>query len=321
MSKLLEQMHNTLRLKHYAYSTEKEYLNWCKRYILFHHKRHPKEMGKAEIEEFLTHLAVNENVSASTQNQAFSAILFMYNHVLEQPIEGINAVRAKTPERLPTVLSRQEVSLVIDHIQNYTHQLIIKIIYAGGLRLKETLRLRVNNLDFDRCQLQIIDSKHGGSRQTLFPKVLHEPLQAHLVKVKQMHQADLRNGYGSVYLPYALARKYSNAEKEWPWQYVFPSPQLSKDPRSEKMQRHHLFEAGIRRSVSQAVKKAGINKHASPHTFRHSFATHLLESGLDIRTIQQLLGHKNVSTTMIYTHVAQELNIKSPLEALAESIG
>lgn len=318
MSKLLEQMRDTLRVKHYAYSTEKEYINWCKKYIIFHDKRHPQEMGKAEIEQFLTHLAVNENLSASTQNQAFSAILFMYKHVLERPIEGVDAVRAKQPERLPTVLSRNEVSLVIDNIQNYTHQLIIKIIYAGGLRIKETLRLRVKNLDFDRCQLQIIDSKHGGSRQTLFPKMLHEPLKAHLVKVKEMHEADLRKGYGSVYLPFALERKYPNAEKEWRWQYVFPSPHLSQDPRSDKTQRHHLLETGIRRSVSQAVKKADIDKHASPHTFRHSFATHLLESGVDIRTIQKLLGHKNLSSTMIYTHIAQEINIKSPLEQLLE---
>ncbi|MFC1976219.1 integron integrase [Chloroflexota bacterium] len=317
MSKLLEQIRHTLRVKHYAYSTEKEYINWCKRYILFHDKRHPQEMGKNEIEEFLTHLAINKNVSASTQNQAFSAILFMYKHVIEQPIEGVDAVRAKTPERLPTVLSKQEVALVIDNIQNYTHQLIIKIIYAGGLRIKEALRLRVKNLDFDRCQLQIIDSKHGGSRQTLLPKMLHEPVKAHLVKVKETHEADLRNGYGSVYLPYALEQKYPNAEKEWPWQYVFPSPRLSQDPRSGKMQKHHLFETGIRRSVSQAVKKAGITKHASPHTFRRSFATHLLESGVDIRTIQKLLGHKNLSSTMIYTHIAQEINIKSPLEQLA----
>lgn len=316
MSKLLEQMRNTLRVKHYAYSTEREYINWCKRYILFHDKRHPQEMGKNEIEEFLTHLAVNENVSASTQNQAFSAILFMYKHVLEKPIEGVDAVRAKKPERLPTVLSKQEVALVINNIQNYTHQLIIKIIYAGGLRIKEVLRLRVKNLDFDRCQLQIIDSKHGGSRQTLFPKMLHEPVKAHLVKVKAMHEADLRNGYGAVYLPYALERKYPNAEKEWSWQYIFPSPKLSEDPRSGKIQRHHLFEAGIRRSVSQAVKKAGLSKHASPHTFRHSFATHLLENGVDIRTIQKLLGHKNLSSTMIYTHIAQEINITSPLEEL-----
>ena len=274
-------------------------------------------MGKNEIEAFLTHLAVTEHVSASTQNQAFSAILFMYKHVLEQPIEGVDAVRAKKPKRLLTVLSRQEVTLVIDNIQNYTHQLIIKIIYAGGLRIKEALRLRIKNLDFDRCQLQIIDSKHGGSRQTLLPKMLHQPLKAHLVKVKEIHEADLRNGYGSVYLPFALERKYPNAEKEWKWQYVFPSPRLSKDPRSEKTQRHHLFEAGIRRSVSQAVKKAGLDKHASPHTFRHAFATHLLESGGDIRTVQKLLGHKNLSSTMIYTHVAQEMNIKSPLEQLA----
>lgn len=316
MSKLLEQMRNTLRVKHYAYSTEKEYLNWCKRYILFHDKRHPKEMGKDEIEAFLTHLAINENISASTQNQAFSAILFLYKHVLKQPIEEVDAVRAKTPQRLPTVLSQKEVTLVIDNIQNYTHRLIIKIIYAGGLRLKEALRLRVINLDFDRCQLQIIDSKHGGSRQTLFPKILHDPVKAHLIKVKEMHQADLRKGYGSVYLPHALARKYPNAETEWRWQYVFPSPRLSEDPRSGKKQRHHLFEAGIRRSVSRAVKKAGLDKHASPHTFRHSFATHLLESGIDIRTIQKLLGHKNLSSTMIYTHVAQEINIKSPLEQL-----
>lgn len=309
-------MRNTLRVKHYAYSTEKEYLNWCKRYILFHDKRHPKEMGKDEIEAFLTHLAINENISASTQNQAFSAILFLYKHVLKQPIEEVDAVRAKTPQRLPTVLSQKEVTLVIDNIQNYTHRLIIKIIYAGGLRLKEALRLRVINLDFDRCQLQIIDSKHGGSRQTLFPKILHDPVKAHLIKVKEMHQADLRKGYGSVYLPHALARKYPNAETEWRWQYVFPSPRLSEDPRSGKKQRHHLFEAGIRRSVSRAVKKAGLDKHASPHTFRHSFATHLLESGIDIRTIQKLLGHKNLSSTMIYTHVAQEINIKSPLEQL-----
>ncbi len=281
-------MSNTLRVKHYAYSTEKEYINWCKRYILFHDKRHPQEMGKNEIEEFLTHLAVTENVSASTQNQAFRAILFMYKHVLEQPIEGVDAVRAKQPERLPIVLSKKEVSLVINNIQNYTHQLIIKIIYASGLRIKKSLRLRIQNLDFDRCQLQIIDSKHGGSRQTLFPEMLHEPVKAHLVKVKAMHEADLKKGYGSVYLPHALARKYPNAGKEWPWQYLFPSPRLSQDPRSDKTQRHHLFETGIRYSVRQAVREADLNKRAPPHTFRHSFATHLLESGVDIRAIQKL---------------------------------
>lgn len=316
MSKLLEQIRHTLRVKHYAYSTEKEYINWCKKYILFHDKRHPQQMGKPEIEAFLTDLAVNGNVSASTQNQAFSAILFMYRHVLEQPIEGVDAVRAKKPDRLPTVLSPQEVTLVIHNIQNCTHQLIIKLVYAGGLRIKEALRLRVKNLDFDRGQVQIIASKHGGSRTTLLPKMLHEPLQAHLVKVKTMYETDLINGYGSVYLPNALARKYPNAQKEWGWQYVFPSPRLSQDPRSGQIQRHHLLETGIRRSVSQAVKKTDINKQVSPHTFRHSFATHLLENGTDIRTIQKLLGHKNLSSTMIYTHVAQDIRIKSPLETL-----
>jgi integron integrase len=303
MSELLDQLRNTLRVKHYADSTEKEYVNWCNRYILFHNKRHPKEMGQEEIEEFLTHLAINENVSASTQSQASSAISFLYKHVLAQPVEGVDAIRAKKPERLPTVLSRQEVSLVIDNIQNYTHRLIIRLIYAGGLRIKEALRLRVMDLDFDRGQLQIVDSLHGGSRQTLFPELLHDPLRAHLVKVKETHEADLRNGFGSVNVPDALSQKDPDAGKEWRWQYVFPSPRLSADPRSGKMQRHHLFEAGIRRSVSQAVKKSGINKQASPHTFRHSFAAHLLESGVDIRTIQKLLGHKNLTSTMIYTQL------------------
>ena len=318
MSKLLTQLEHKLKTKHYAPSTTTLYVHWCKAYILFHGgKTHPIDMAEPHVEQFLSHLAIKQHVAPSTQNQALQAILFMYKHLLGIQLQNIQAIRAKKAQRLPTVLSKAEVKTVIDHIRNDTYRLIIQLIYGGGLRLKEALRLRVMNLDFDRQVLQVIDSKHGGSRQTLFPTALHEPVRAHLVFVKQQHQRDLADGYGAVWLPHALARKYPKAATDWKWQYVFPSPQLSTDPADGKTRRHHLFESGIRRALTTAVGKAGLHKRVSPHTFRHSFATHLVESGVSVEDVQKLLGHKNRETTLIYLHLASpEKRIRSPLEDL-----
>jgi integron integrase len=314
--KLLDQVRDTIRLKHYSYKTEQTYVGWIRRYILFHNKRHPKEMGAAEIEAFLTHLAVEKQVSASTQNQAFSAVLFLYRQVLHQDLDGsINAVRAKPSRYLPTVLTKAEVRAVLNRVTK-SPGLVIQILYGSGLRLNEGLRLRVKDLDFTQHQIIVRDAKGNESRVTMLPQSLIEALQRHLQHVRRLHQNDLDQGYGSVYLPFALERKYPHADRSWIWQFVFPSLSRSKDPRSGIVRRQHLHESSVQRLLKQAVWEAGIQKRVSCHTFRHSFATHLLEDGYDIRTVQELLGHKDVKTTMIYTHVLNRggLGVRSPLD-------
>jgi len=273
-------------------------------------------MGVPEIEAFLTHLAVDKNVAASTQNQAFAALLFLYREVLKQDLEGpIDSVRAKKPERLPTVMTREEVAAVITAM-SVTYQLIAKLLYGSGLRLIECLRLRVKDIDFAQRQIIVRSGKGMKDRLTMLPDTLAEPLRMHLQRVRMLHQQDLADGYGAVYLPYALERKYPNANREWGWQYVFPAAKRSKDPRSGVVRRHHLGASGPQKAVRRAVKLAGLNKHVTPHVFRHSFATHLLEDGYDIRTVQELLGHKDVKTTMLYTHVLNRgpLAVRSPLD-------
>jgi integron integrase len=315
--KLLDQVREAIRVKHYSYRTEECYVYWIRRFILFHNKRHPREMGKAEIETFLGYLAMEEQVAASTQNQAFSALLFLYRYVLDQPLEEpLDALRAKRSRYLPTVLTRDEVLAIIKHLSG-VYRLVIQVLYGGGLRLSEGLQLRVKDLDFAQQQLLIRDAKGRESRVSPLPDCLVDSLKDHLGGVKQLHQRDLDAGYGSVYLPFALDRKYPNADRDWIWQFVFPAFGLSRDPRSGIVRRHHLHETGVQRSVKRAVRAAGIEKRVSCHTFRHSFATHLLQNGYDIRTVQELLGHKDVKTTMIHTHVLNRggRGVRSPLDS------
>ncbi len=315
--KLLDQMKNTLRRKHYALRTEKTYIDWARRYILFHNKRHPKEMGIPEIESYLTYLAVDQHISASTQNQALAGILFLYTQVLKIEInpKKINASRAKDSQKLPVVLSKEETHKTIN-LMTGTHKLMTQILYGGGLRLMEAIRLRTKDIDFANQQIIIRSGKGNKDRITMLPEKIAEPLKNHLLRIKEEHNLCLKNGNGSVYLPNALAKKYPNAKYEWQWQWLFPSKILSKDPRSKETRRHHLSPSSLQRAVRKAGKLSGINKRITPHTFRHSFATHLLEAGYDIRTIQELLGHKDVKTTMIYTHVINRggMAVRSPLD-------
>lgn len=314
--KLLDQVRDALRLKHYSDRTEQSYVAWIRRYILFHNKRHPKDMGASEVEAFLTHLAVAENVAASTQNQALSALLFLYRYVLQQPLPGdMDAIRAKRPKYLPTVLTVAEVKALLGAMTG-TPQLVAELLYGAGLRLNEGLRLRVKDIDFGQQQIIVRDTKGNQDRITMLPQRVIDRLQAHLVMVKHQHQQDLHQGYGQVYLPYALERKYPNADRDWIWQYIFPASTRSQDPRRGIIRRHHLDESVIQKAVKAAIRQVGINKKASCHTLRHSFATHLLQNGYDIRTVQELLGHKDVKTTMIYTHVLNRggYGVKSPLD-------
>jgi len=314
--KLLDVVRDTIRRKHYSIRTEEAYVNWIRRFILFHGKRHPKDMGAAEVEAFLTHLAIEGHVSASTQNQAFSALLFLYREVLHRELDApVHALRAKESRHIPAMLTREEVRQVIAQLSG-VYQLQARLLYGSGLRLLECLRLRVKDIDFQRRAITVRDTKGNEDRITMLPDSVIEPLKEHLQRVRRLHEEDLAKGYGSVYLPDALDRKYPNASREWIWQYVFPSDRLSTDPRSGVVRRHHLDESGLQKAVRAAARAAGINKRVTCHTFRHSFATHLLENGYDIRTVQELLGHKNVKTTMIYTHVLQRggLAVRSPLD-------
>ena len=313
--KLLDQVRDAIRLKHYSIRTEQAYVNWIKRYIYFHNVRHPAEMGAPAVQAFLTHLAVEGNVAASTQNQALSALLFLYKEVLHQNLGPIDAMRAKKPKRLPSVLTKEEIHRVLGHLSG-THLLMAKLLYGSGLRLMECLRLRVKDLDFAQRQILVRDGKGEKDRVTMLPESLVVPLQDHLRIVKRTHDEDLAKGYGAIYLPYALERKYPNAEREWIWQYVFPAHRLSVDPRSSTVRRHHIHESSLQKAVRAAAQATGIPKRISPHTFRHSFATHLPEAHYDIRTVQELLGHKDVKTTMIYTHVLNRggLVVRSPLD-------
>lgn len=317
MSQLLNQVRDVMRTRHYSLQTEKIYIYWIKKYIFFHNVRHPKEMGASEVGAFLTHLAVKENVSAKTQNQAMFALLFLYKEVLKAELDylGGTFATAKSSERVPVVLTREEVNRLLANLKN-VNWMMANLLYGAGLRLKECLRLRVKDVDFGYKQIIVRDGKGAKDRFTILPEKLIEPLAAHLKKTKNLHENDLQAGLGKVWMPFALDRKYPNAAGEWKWQYVFPSSKISRDSRTGKLGRHHLSESGLQKSVKIAVDKAGIEKLASCHTLRHSFATHLLENGQDIRTIQELLGHKELTTTMIYTHVLQtnRLGVRSPLD-------
>lgn len=321
--KLLDQVRQRLRLKGYSIRTEKSYTEWIRRYILFHNKRHPKDMDKKEIEAFLSHLVLERNVAPSTQNQAFNAILFLYDQVLEIKMpDNIQSIRSKKPVRVPTVMTREETRKVIS-LMSGIHQLMAKVMYGCGLRALECMRLRVKDVDFALNQTIVRDGKGKIDRITVLPDGIKPDIEAHLRLVQQVHRQDLRNGLGRVYLPYALARKYPNADKQWGWQYVFPSKTLSDDPRSGIKRRHHMHESSIRKAIQQAAKLSGIVKPIGCHTLRHSFATHLLMDGYDIRTVQELLGHKDVSTTMIYTHVLNRggRGVVSPLDSIADLPG
>ncbi|HZT78759.1 MAG TPA: integron integrase [Gemmataceae bacterium] len=316
--KLLDRLREAIRVRHYSLRTEEAYVAWVTRYIYFHGVRHPAEMGAAEINAFLTHLAVEGHVSASTQNQAFSALLFLYQKVLEvDPGRIAGVVRANRPRRLPVVLTRDEVRLVFAFLDGLP-RLICMLLYGSGLRLLEGLRLRVKDLDFARGEILVRDGKGHKDRVTLLPGSAQAPLQAHLIGVRELHARDLAEGYGRVWMPDALGRKYPHADREWGWQYVFPSAVRSTDPRSGEVRRHHYHEGTVQRAVKEAVRRAGLTKPASCHTFRHSFATHLLEEGYDIRTVQELLGHEDVSTTMVYTHVLNRGGkaVRSPIDGL-----
>ncbi len=317
--KLMDQVREVMRLRHYSIRTEQSYSDWIRRSIRFHRMKLREQLipGTAKVEEFLSDLAVRGQVAASTQNQAFNALLFLYREVLHQPFENVQAVRASRPIRVPTVLTPEEVKQVIFAMSG-TAQLVVKLLYGSGLRLLEGLRLRVQDLDFQMKQLTVRDGKGAKDRYTVLPESVIPRLREHLEQVRLTHREDLRQGYGSVYLPGALDRKYPRAAKEWGWQYVFPARDLSTDPRSGVTRRHHVDEATINKAIKTAVARVGIAKRVSSHTFRHSFATAALQRGADIRTIQELLGHNDVSTTMIYTHVLRTggSGMKSPLDCL-----
>lgn len=314
--RLLDQVRESIRLKHFSLKTEKSYVHYIRDFILFHNKRHPKDMGTDEIRAYLSHLAIERHVAASTQTVALSALLFLYRQVLQIELPYIDEIeRAKRPERIPAVFTRSEVKQILTHLNGVEH-LVVSLLYGSGLRLMECLRLRVKDIDFEYQQLTVRDGKGNKDRVTILPSSSSEPLRHQLQKAKSLHQQDLAMGYGAVELPYALARKYPHANRQWGWQFVFPAWKRSLDPRTKIVRRHHLYEQSVQRAVKQAIQQTGITKHGGCHTFRHSFATHLLEDGYDIRTVQELLGHKDVKTTMIYTHVLNRggRGVRSPLD-------
>ncbi len=318
IQKLIKQTRDVLRVKHYSIRTEESYLRWIQYYLRFHNNQDPTYMGKIQMGDFLTHLAVRQNVAASTQNQALSALLFLYKEVLQRPLEWLDHVeRAKKPQKIPVVFTRSEVKAILQQMEG-TKWIMANLLYGSGLRLMECIRLRVKDLDFGFHQLVVRDGKGNKDRITMLPESVVKPLNDHLIRVKTLHDTDLKEGFGSVYLPGALDRKYPGAPKLWAWQYVFPSSKRSLDPRSGHYQRHHVDENVLQRAVQDAIRRAGITKPGSCHTLRHSFATHLLEKGYDIRTVQELLGHKDVETTMIYTHVLQKgaKAVRSPSDDL-----
>ncbi|MBA3387261.1 MAG: integron integrase [Verrucomicrobiota bacterium] len=317
--KLLEQVRDLMRVRHYSVRTENTYCDWIERFIRFHGKRHPNELREREVGAFLTYLAREGNVAASTQNQALSALLFLYREVLEQELGLLEGVeRAKKPSRLPVVLTKREVSALVARM-NGTTKLMAGLLYGSGLRLMECVRLRVKDIDFGYAQITVRDGKGAKDRVTMLPVSMAAALERHLQRVKLQHEQDVEDGFGDVYLPNALERKYRGASREWQWQWVFPSSRISVDPRSENQRRHHVDESLLQQAVKKAVRAVGITKAASCHTLRHSFATHLLETGSDIRTVQSLLGHKDVATTMIYTHVLNTpgIGVRSPLDVQA----
>jgi integron integrase len=317
--RLLDRVRIAIRTRHYSIRTEEAYVGWIRRFILFHGKRHPNEMGEPEISRFLSYLAVSDHVTASTQNQALSALLFLYRNVLEMAFPALdNVVRAKRAKRLPVVMTRAEVKAVLSRLHG-TPRLVATILYGSGMRLMECLRLRVKDVEFARNLIVVRESKGDRDRRVPLPTTVRQDLVNWLSQVKRTHENDLAEGFGAVYLPYALARKYPWAEKKWAWQWLFPAADRSVDPRSGVERRHHIQDWGIQRAVAQAIRDVEIKKPASCHTFRHSFATHLLEDGYDIRTIQELLGHRDLKTTMIYTHVLNRTGgrgIRSPADTL-----
>ncbi len=316
--KLLDQVRDVARFRHLSLRTEEAYRNWIKRYIFFHGKRHPRELDAEALRAFLTHLAVNDHVSASTQNQAFNALLFLYRQVLKMEPPNIQGVeRARHSRRLPVVFTKAEATAVIAQMKG-EHQLVACLLYGSGLRIMEAVRLRVKDIEFGRGEIIVRDGKGGKDRMTVLPRIVAARLRAHLDEVSRLHRQDLHDGLGATRLPAALQHKYPGAARDWGWQYVFPARSISRDPRSGIVRRHHVSDQAFQRAMRQAVRDAGIVKPATPHTLRHSFATHLLESGYDIRTVQELLGHSDVSTTMIYTHVLNRggRGVVSPLDAV-----
>ena len=314
--KLLDAVRDKIRAKHYSYRTEQQYLAWIRRFILFNDKRHPAEMSGADVERFLTNLAVERRVSASTQNQALAAILFLYRQVLEIDLPWIqNVVRARIPQRVPVVLPRREVQALVAELDGQFH-LIAQLLYGSGLRLMEALRLRVKDVDFEYSQIVVRDGKGSKDRVTILPDAVVAPLRLHLRAVHAQHRRAVQRGFGGVELPHALAQKYPKANRDWGWQYVFPAARPSRDPRSGIFHRHHLHETSVQRVIREAARRVGILKPVGPHTLRHCFATHLLERGYDIRTVQELMGHSDVRTTQIYTHVMKKGAgaVKSPLD-------
>lgn len=314
--RLLDRIREVIRRKHYSLRTEETYVDWARRFVRFCDMRHPRECGAVEVQAFLSHLANEGHVAASTQNQAKSALLFVYKEVLELELPWLDNIEsAKRPARLPVVLNRDEVRQLLRGTRG-TSGLVLHLLYGTGMRILEALRLRVKDVDFSRREIVIREGKGFRDRVTMLPASLADELARHVERVQALHESDLRRGHGEVYLPYALGRKYPTAAKEWRWQYVFPSDRFSTDPRSGIVRRHHLDPQAIQRALRDALRLAGITKQATPHTLRHSFATHLLDSGYDIRTVQELLGHKDVSTTMIYTHVLNKGGraVRSPLD-------
>lgn len=316
--RLLDQVRNVIRCKHYSIRTEQTYIEWIRRYILFHNKQHPETLGEKHISAFLSHLAVNRRVASATQNQALCAIVFLYKQVLKIELGSFDdIVRAKRPHKLPVVFTRDEVRQVLTQLQG-THWIMGQLMYGAGLRVMECVRLRVKDVDFGYRQIVVRDGKGKKDRVTMLPEVVSGQLKRHLTRVKNIHETDLDAGFGAVYLPYALERKYRSVNRNWSWQYVFPASRRSIDPRSRIERRHHLSESVPQRAVRKAIRGCGITKAGSCHSLRHSFATHMIEAGYDIRTVQELLGHKDVSTTMIYTHVLNKggRGVKSPGDTL-----
>lgn len=315
--KLLDRLRHACRVRHYSIRTEDAYHGWAERFIRFHGIRHPQDMAEPEVNAFLTHLAVEGHVAASTQNQALCALLFLYEHVLDKPLDRIvGVIRANRPKRLPVVLTRPEVQRVLHQLDG-TYKLMGQLMYGSGMRLLECLRLRVKDLDFSCSEIVIREGKGNKDRRTMLPAAVKPALRQHLKRVERLHEKDLADGFGRVYLPDALDRKLPHAAGEFRWQYVFPSTKMSKDPRGGAVRRHHAHESALSKAVTDAVRRAGLTKRATSHSLRHSFATHLIEDGYDIRTVQELLGHADVSTTMIYTHVLNKGGhaVKSPLDA------
>jgi len=321
--RLLDQVRMVIRGKHYSRRTEKTYIHWIKRYIYFTGKRHPAELGAPEVTAFLNDLATTRNVAAATQNQALSALLFLYQQVLGHKVPWLDGmVRAKRPVRLPTVLNADEARALLAQLDG-VKWLMASLLYGAGLRLHECLRLRVKDVDFSYRQITVRDGKGGKDRVTMLPETVIQPLHQHLGKVRTLHRGDLSEGYGEVSLPHALSRKYPRAGYEWGWQFIFPSKNRSAEPETGVIRRHHIYPQTLHRAVKEAARAAGIYKPVSSHTLRHSFATHLLQNGYDIRTVQELLGHSDVSTTMIYTHVMNKggRGVKSPLDRVEEQRG